>query len=271
MSTPVVPAECLKIFATAKRIEMGTLDLIASLNARRIRIPTDELLDTLGSIDLFKVRSNAKGDPTIQFSPLVTLCENFLQGTCKNKLSCSQFHVCRHVHHKSDKPLDKPCNYAHKLSDLQMNTRLLRAHQYDRFDEDVLLDLLRLYHKTVQSHVRPDQSHAERESRLEPTLSPASSQSSSAMPAENAADKQLDISLPPTSDAPDVDLEVVQLLLERKGITIVRVVNDQISNDFYRRFTLELFSRQGKNGSVCASHVTFFSQTSILPLKMATR
>jgi hypothetical protein len=55
----------------------------------------------------------------------------------------------------------------------------------------------------------------------------------------------LDISIPSAKDAPEVDLEIVELLLATKNIIIERTLETQISNEFYRRYTLQFKNKQG--------------------------
>jgi hypothetical protein len=66
----------------------------------------------------------------------------------------------------------------------------------------------------------------------------------SPIPSENITDRQLDISIPSERDAADVDLEIVQLLLATKDIIIERILDKHISNEFYRRFTIQFPSKQ---------------------------
>ncbi|CAF4390964.1 unnamed protein product, partial [Adineta steineri] len=61
---------------------------------------------------------------------------------------------------------------------------------------------------------------------------------------DNVTERQLDISIPSERDAPDVDLEIVQLVLATKDIIVERTLEKQISNDFYRRFTLQFKDKQ---------------------------
>jgi hypothetical protein len=61
---------------------------------------------------------------------------------------------------------------------------------------------------------------------------------------ENITDRQLDISIPSERDTTDVDLEIVQLLLATKDIIIERILDKQISNEFYRRFTIQFSNKQ---------------------------
>jgi hypothetical protein len=62
-------------------------------------------------------------------------------------MNCTQLHLCRYISHFSNKPIDKPCRFPHKLSDLPNNVVLLRRFNYDTLNEDILLDLLRIYYK----------------------------------------------------------------------------------------------------------------------------
>ena len=54
----------------------------------------------------------------------------------------------------------------------------------------------------------------------------------------------MDISIPSERDATDVDLEIVQLLLATKDIIIERILEKQLSNEFYRRFTIQFPNKQ---------------------------
>ncbi len=63
---------------------------------------------------------------------------------------------------------------------------------------------------------------------------------------DNIIERQLDISIPSERHAPDVDLEIVQLVLATKDIIIERTLEKQISNEFYRRYTLQFKNKEGK-------------------------
>ena len=69
-------------------------------------------------------------------------------------MNCTKLHLCRYISHFSNKPLDKPCQYPHKLSEHPNNIVLLRRFNYDTLNEDFLLDLLRLHYKTNNEQVR---------------------------------------------------------------------------------------------------------------------
>lgn len=64
------------------------------------------------------------------------------------------------------------------------------------------------------------------------------------MPLENPIDQQVDVSIPSEHEATDLDSEIVQLLLATKGVIAKPLLDKQISNEFYRRFTLQFPSRQ---------------------------
>jgi hypothetical protein len=79
-----------------------------------------------------------------------------------------------------------------------------------------------------------------------PASRPLSQLNKSAVVTDNIKERQLDISIPSERDAPEVDLEIVQLLLATKDIIIEQTFKKQISNEFYRRYTLQVKSKQGK-------------------------
>jgi hypothetical protein len=73
---------------------------------------------------------------------------------------------------------------------------------------------------------------------------PSSQLKKSSLPIDNLIERQLDISIPSEREAPEVDLEIVQLLLATKNIIVERILEKQISNEFYRRFTLQFKTKK---------------------------
>jgi hypothetical protein len=57
--------------------------------------------------------------------------------------------------------------------------------------------------------------------------------------------RQIDVSLPPAAVAGEVDLEIVELLFNTRGISVERVVSSNASNPFNQQFTLQLKNIQG--------------------------
>lgn len=68
-------------------------------------------------------------------------------------MKCTKLHICRYVSHIHNKPLDKPCNYPHKLTQHPNNIVLLEQSHYDELDEDVLLRLLRYHYNNTHRKV----------------------------------------------------------------------------------------------------------------------
>jgi hypothetical protein len=69
-------------------------------------------------------------------------------------MNCTKLHLCRNISHFSNKPLNKPCQFPHKLSDHANNIVLLRRFNFDTLNEDFLLDLLQFHYKTNLEQVR---------------------------------------------------------------------------------------------------------------------
>jgi hypothetical protein len=63
---------------------------------------------------------------------------------------------------------------------------------------------------------------------------------------DNVTERQLDVSIPSEKQAPDVDLEIVQLVLATKDIHAQLMLDVHVSNDWYRRYTLQFKDKQGK-------------------------
>lgn len=62
---------------------------------------------------------------------------------------------------------------------------------------------------------------------------------------ENVQERQLDVVIPPEKVAPMIDLEIVQLLLGTRNIDNKHILDDTVSNEYHRRFTLQLQNKQG--------------------------
>jgi hypothetical protein len=75
----------------------------------------------------------------------------------------------------------------------------------------------------------------------------------------------LDISIPSERDAADVDLEIVQLLLATKDIIIERILDKHISNEFYRRFTIQFPSKQITDHILSTEPIIVYNN---IPIKM---
>jgi hypothetical protein len=69
-------------------------------------------------------------------------------------MNCTKLHLCCIPAHFSNKSPDKNCHFPHKLSEHPNNLILLRKVNYDTLNEDLLLDLLRLYYKTNNQQVK---------------------------------------------------------------------------------------------------------------------
>ncbi len=94
---------------------------------------------------------------------------------------------------------------------------------------------------------------------------PPSQPQQSFIPTDKITDRQLDISIPSQRDAPEVDLEIVQLLLATKDIIVERILDKQISNEFYRRFTLQLKEKQIIDQLLQNESIIMYSN---IPIKM---
>ncbi|UJR14782.1 hypothetical protein I4U23_001770 [Adineta vaga] len=261
--------EILRVFVNMQRNEMSLTELHQNLASPKNRLTIDEVLRTIRSTNLsnlFNLQSISNELCFIQLSPKLTLCEACLKKNCRT-MRCSKLHLCCYPSHFFTKTSDKNCCFPHKLSEHPNNIILLRKFNYDTFNEDLLLDILRLHHK-----ISNEQSPSERHSYPKRPIStiadyPPSNHIQSKTPipgvvksrppshlkkspiqstviTENVAERQLDISIPSERDAPDVDLEIVQLVLATKDIMIERTLEKQISNDFYRKYTLQFKSKQ---------------------------
>lgn len=62
-------------------------------------------------------------------------------------------------------------------------------------------------------------------------------------------DKQLDLSFPSSSRAPQTDMEIVELVLSQMRCNIEQIVNES-ENEFFRRVTVQLESAAGKSISL---------------------
>ena len=66
---------------------------------------------------------------------------------------------------------------------------------------------------------------------------------------DNVEERQLSVVIPSEKEAPMIDLEIVQLLLGTRNIENKHISEDTVSNEYHRRFTLQLQDKQG-NGSL---------------------
>lgn len=81
------------------------------------------------------------------------------------------------------------------------------------------------------------------QSLLELNVSPTSSSAHT----DDVTERQIDVCIPSQREAPHIDLEIVELLLTAKDIMIEQILEKQISNEFCRRFTIQLATKQSKN------------------------
>jgi hypothetical protein len=163
-------------------------------------------------------------------------------------MNCTKLHLCRNINHFSNKPLDKPCYFPHQLTEHPNNRILLQQYNYDTLDGNLLLNLLRFHYEQVKRSSSSLQSDHYRSNKTPTHRSfkpkPPSQLNKSPILTDNIVERQLDISIPSERDANEVDLEIVQLLLATKDINIERILEKQISNEFYRRFTLQFKDKQ---------------------------
>ncbi|CAF2078344.1 unnamed protein product [Rotaria magnacalcarata] len=258
-----LPNEILSVFDNLHRKEMRSNDLHRILNNRNIQISMDEIIQIVRSSslsNLFNVQSLSNDSYVIQLSPKLTLCEYFLRKGCRNKMQCTKLHVCRFISHAFNRPLDKPCYYPHKLSQHSHNVLLLKQFNYDALDEDILLHLLRLHYTITSQQSRAEnQINSNQQSSFQPSRfhsndsqakgpicppTPTSQLNKPSVLTDNVIEGQLDISIPSQQDANDIDLEIVELILAGKDIIIEQILSNQTSNEFYRRYTIQLKTKQ---------------------------
>ncbi|CAF0856222.1 unnamed protein product [Adineta ricciae] len=253
--------EILRVFVNTQRSEMTLADLHQHLVNHRNRLTTDDILCAFRSaslMNLFNLQSISNELCLVQLNPKLILCELCLK---------RQSHFFR-------KPSDKECCFPHKLTEHPNNVILLRKFNYEVFDENLLLDILRLHLKANKENeatntkpFNPDRRFPAKQSPVHLNNRPPTSSSPTATPKhrvlksrppsttkkspiqstilkENVAERQLDICIPSEKDAPDVDLEIVQLVLATKDIIVEPQLDKQVSNDFYRRYTLQFKSKQ---------------------------
>lgn len=82
---------------------------------------------------------------------------------------------------------------------------------------------------------------------------------------ENPLERQVDISIPSEREAADLDLEIVQLLLAAKGIIVKPLLDKQICNEFYRRFTFQFANKQSIDDLLANESILIYNQ---IPIKM---
>ncbi|CAF5127480.1 unnamed protein product [Rotaria sp. Silwood1] len=200
-------------------------------------------------------------------------------------MKCTQLHLCRYMSHFSNKPLEKPCSYPHKLSDHPNNVILLRRFNYDTLNENLVLNLLRRHYNRnheqsrIESHVNTSRSSSSQSSSIDSNntqgikriyqsrppsqLNKSPAQSSTSI--DKIIERQLDISIPSEQAAPDVDLEIIELILATKNIIIERTLKNQISNEFYRRYTLQFQNKQAIDNIIQNEPIIMYNN---IPIKM---
>ncbi|CAF4736765.1 unnamed protein product [Rotaria sp. Silwood1] len=280
--------EVLRAFDKSHRNEMTFIELHNILVNRNIDITADELNQIIRSpslLNLFNLQPISNDLCLIQLSPKLILCEACLQKSCKNKMKCTQLHLCRYMSHFSNKPLEKPCSYPHKLSDHPNNVILLRRFNYDTLNENLVLNLLRRHYNRnheqsrIESHVNTSRSSSSQSSSIDSNntqgikriyqsrppsqLNKSPAQSSTSI--DKIIERQLDISIPSEQAAPDVDLEIIELILATKNIIIERTLKNQISNEFYRRYTLQFQNKQVIDNIIQNEPIIMYNN---IPIKM---
>ena len=68
-------------------------------------------------------------------------------------MKCTNLHMCRYMSHFTNKILEKPCTYPHKLSHHPNNVVLLQKYHCDTLNEDLLFRLLRLHYSIKNEQV----------------------------------------------------------------------------------------------------------------------
>jgi len=181
-------------------------------------------------------------------------------------MNCTKLHLCRYLSHFLNKPLEKPCHFPHKLTEHPNNRVLLRQYNYDTLDDNILLQLLRYHYEQIKRSSQSDYYHSIKTPNHRFNKSrPPSQLKKIPIPIDNLEERQLDISIPSEQDTTEVDLEIVQLLLATKKIIVERILEKQISNEFYRRFTIQLKSKKILDDILQTEPIIIYNK---IPIKM---
>jgi hypothetical protein len=184
-------------------------------------------------------------------------------------MNCTKLHLCRYISHFSNKPLEKPCHFPHNLTGHPNNRVLLRQYNYDTLDDNILLQLLRRYYEQIKRSSSSQNDHYHNSSKTPNhrfnKSRPPSQLKKMPIPIDNLIERQLDICIPSERDATEVDLEIVQLLLATKNIIVERILEKQISNEFYRRFTLQFNNKQIIDNILQTEPIIIYNK---IPIKM---
>ncbi|CAF0928899.1 unnamed protein product [Adineta ricciae] len=194
---------------------------------RRIRCYTAEIRHQVQALNpaLFQLTINKDNSLTVHVEPKLDICEAFLAGSCHNAVRpCDKLHLCREFEHCTK----RQCTFPHKF-DHGQNQKIVEQVNCQNIDAQLLVKFIRLK--------KPARINVHRHSDFIQNLNQADLIQSNSMTDET--DRQIDVSFPSSSYAPQIDMEIIEMSLSVENFRMEKKLEES-ENECFRRVTIQL-------------------------------
>ncbi|UJR14781.1 hypothetical protein I4U23_001769 [Adineta vaga] len=170
---------------------------------------------------LFQSTSNPDGTLAIRLDPKLEICEDFLGSRCRTEAkTCDKLHICRHFEGSCPTP---NCRFPHNFN--QGYNRKLIAQNNCQYINPVLLIKLLRQSKSLSIHAstRKPRGKGARGGRGRNRGGRGRGRGRNfahqiSTRSKNDPNRQLDVSFPSSILAPQLDMEIIEMILERDDV-----------------------------------------------------
>ncbi|CAF0805827.1 unnamed protein product [Adineta ricciae] len=193
----------------------------------------------------FQLTSSHDGILIIRVDPQLAVCEDFLDGRCKSdEPACDKLHICRHFFDRHCH--NKSCSFPHNFN--QGNNRRIALQNHCQHINPMLLCKLfrRMKTSTMPKPARQPQrggyhggraDHRDRRRRGRGRGRGSTRRLSTRV--RDDVTRQVEISYPSSNHAPQMNMEMIEVLLKLDDIEIEEKFNEK-EDDYFRRRTIQL-------------------------------
>ncbi|CAF2528528.1 unnamed protein product [Rotaria sp. Silwood2] len=193
---------------------------------------------------LFQLINNANGRVTIRVEPKIEICDEFLNNHCSGQENqCVRLHICRHF--EGNCP-SLNCRFPHDFSK-GYNRKIIAENHCECVNPVLLVKLLRLRKFSLRPsssclpHTRGRRPRGRGRGRGHGRGRGVSNHGSArnSITQKDDSNRQVDVSFPSSSLAPQIDMEIIEILLHTHDIKIEDKYNEN-ENEYFRRVTIQL-------------------------------
>ncbi|CAF0856240.1 unnamed protein product [Adineta ricciae] len=199
----------------------------------------------------FQLTSRYDGTWNIRVEPQLAVCQDFLDGQCKSdEPACDKLHICRHFFDRHCH--NKACSFPHNFN--QGNNRRLAVQNHCQNINPMLICKLlrRMKTSTMPKPTRQAQRGGHRGGRADHRGGRGRGRGRGrdrgggrgftrhvSTRVRDDVTRQVELSYPSSSHAPQMDMEMIEMLLKLQDIEIEEKFNEK-EDDYFRRRTIQL-------------------------------